>query len=287
MYHFYADDTQLYNSVQSKNLLDEIHRIEECINCVQKWMNDNMLMLNGPKTDFMIVSKASALEKIEKIEMNLNGSVISPAKYVKNLGVLFDNALTMSDQISSLCRSMFLGIKQISMYRKYMTKEVAQKLMVSLVLSKLDYCNCLLVGLPDCLLQKLQHVQNHAAKVIFRKKKTDHVTPLLISLHWLPVKQRVRYKIAMLCHKILITNEPAYLRELLIKHDNKRTTRSSNDITLLSIPRKKLITYGDRSFEYSGPFIWNSIPMCIGDQASIPIFKRDLKTYLFREAYDL
>ena len=79
--------TQLYNSVQSKNLLDEIHRIEECINCVQKWLNDNMLMLNGPKTDFMIVSKASALEKIEKIEMNLNSSVISPAKYVKNLGV--------------------------------------------------------------------------------------------------------------------------------------------------------------------------------------------------------
>ena len=250
-------------------------------------MNDNMLMLNGPKTDFMIVSKASALLKNEKIEMNLNGSVISPAKYVKNLGVLFDNALTMSDQISSLCRSMFLGIKQISMYRKYMTKEVAQKLMVSLVLSKLDYCNCLLVGLPDCLLQKLQHVQNHAAKVIFRKKKTDHVTPLLISLHWLPVKQRVRYKIAMLCHKILINNEPAYLRELLIKHDNKRTTRSSNDITLLSIPRKNLITYGDRSFEYSGPSIWNSIPMSIRDQTSTPIFKRDLKTYLFREAYDL
>ena len=159
--------------------------------------------------------------------------------------------------------------------------------MAFLVLSKMDYCNCLLVGLPDYLIQKLQLVQNCAAKVIFRKKKSDHVTPLLISLHWLPVKQRVKYKIAMLCHKILTTNEPAYLRELLRNNDNKRNTRSLSDITLLSIPRTKLITYGDRCFEYSGHLIWNSIPMCIRDQVSTPIFKRDLKTYLFREAYDL
>ena len=167
-----------------------------------------------------------------------------------------------------------------------MTQEVAEKLMVSLVLSKMVYCNCLLAGLPNVLIQKLRYVQNCAAKVIFRKRKSDHVTPLLKSLHWLPVKQRITYKIAMLCHKILKTNEPAYLRELLIKPHNTRNTRSSNDDTLLFVPRKNLITYGDRSFEHVGPLTWNSIPRSIRETVSTPIFKRDLKTHLFIEAYE-
>ena len=181
---------------------------------------------------------------------------------------------------------MFFGIRKISMYRKYMTQEVAEKLVVSLVLSKMDYCNCLLAGLPDCLIQKLQLVQNCAAKVIFKKKKSDHVTPLLKSLHWLPVKQRIKYKVAMLCHKTLKTNEPEYLRELLIKPQRLRNTRSSNDETLLFIPRKNLVTYGERSFEYFGPLTWNSIPRCIRETVSTPIFKRQLKTHLFNEAYE-
>ena len=80
---------------------------------------------------------------------------------------------------------------------------VAEKLMASLVSSRLDYCNGLLAGLPDTLLQKLQYVQNCAARVIFRKKKFDHVTHLLRSLHWLPVKERIIYKTAILIHNIL------------------------------------------------------------------------------------
>ena len=286
MYHFYADDSQSYKSVSLSNLLIEIHRIEECINYLQNWMNDNMLMLNMSKTEFMILGKASTLKKIQNIDMNLNDCVITPTDNVKNLGVLFDNELTMSDQVSSLCKNMFYGVKKISLYRRFMTQDVAEKLMVSLVLSKMDYCNCLLAGVPNYLIQKIQHIQNYAAKVIFRKKKYEHVTPLLKSLHWLPVKQRIKYKIIMLCHKILKTNEPAYLRELLIKPEYSRNTRSSDDETLLFVPRKKLITYGDRSFEYIGPSTWNNIPRNIREQTSTDTFKRDLKTYLFKEAYN-
>ena len=91
----------------------------------------------------------------------------------------------------------------------------------------------------------------------------------------------------MLCHKILKTNEPVYLRELLIKPHGIRNTRSSNDETLLFIPRKNLITYGDRSFEHYGPLTWNSIPRSIREIVSTPIFKRDLNTHLFKKAYEL
>ena len=285
-YHFYADDTQLYKPIPLENLSDEIHKIEDCIRQVQIWMNDNMLMLNGSKTEYMILGKPSSLNKITEVNMILGGSEIVPTNSVKNLGVMFDNELTMSAQVSSLCKNMFFNIRKISMYRKYMTQEVAEKLMVSLVSSRLDYCNGLLAGLPDTLLQKLQYVQNCAARVIFRKKKFDHVTHLLRSLHWLPVKERIIYKTAILIHNILKNNEPAYLRELLIKPKNVRNTRSSSDESLLFVPRKQLITYGDRSFEYFGPFTWNNIPRFIREISSTPIFKRELKTYLFRKAYD-
>jgi hypothetical protein len=143
----------------------------------------------------------------------------------------------------------------------------------------------LLAGLPDNLIQKLQYVQNCAAKVIFNEKKYDHVTPLLKKLQWLPVRQRITNKIAMLYHKIKKNDEPRYLRELLIKPFNTRNTHSSNDSTLLLIPRTKLITYGDRSFAHFGPFIWNSIPRNIREETSTMIFKRELKTFLFDEAY--
>ena len=287
IYHFYADDSQLYKSIPLNNLLNEIHKIEKCIEHVQIWMHNNMLMLNGPKTEYMILGKSSSLKKIDKATCNmiLGGSEIVPTESVKNLGVMFDHELNMSVQVSSLCKSMFFNIRKISMYRKYMTQEVAEKLMVSLVLSRMDYCNCLLAGMPDCLIQKLQYVQNCAARVIFQQKKHDHVSPLLKRLHWLPVKQRIIYKVAILVHKILKNDEPAYLKELLIKPGNDRTTRSTNDRTLLLIPRKKLITYGDRAFDHFGPFTWNSLPMSIRVLDNTSAFKRELKTHLFIKAY--
>ena len=108
-------------------------------------VHNNMLMLNGPKTEYMILGKPSSLKKIDKATCNmiLGGSEIVPTESVKNLGVMFDHELNMSVQVSSLCKSMFFNIRKISMYRKYMTQEVAEKLMVSLVLSRMDYCNCL------------------------------------------------------------------------------------------------------------------------------------------------
>ena len=286
IYHFYADDSQLYKSVPIKELLNEVRRFEECIKNVQIWMNNNMLMLNGPKTEYMILGKPSSLKKInENVNMILNGSTIIPTEKVKNLGVMFDHELDMNAQVNSLCKTMFFSIRKIGMYRKYMTQDVAEKLVVSLVLSRMDYCNCLLVGLPDYVLQQLQYVQNCAARMIFRKRKNDHVTCLLRSLHWLPVKYRIIYKTAMLVFKILKNKEPAYLKELLNKPPNVRINRSASDDTLLLVPRTKLVSYGDRSFAYFGPFTWNNLPLSLRNIECTSTFKRELKTYLFIKAY--
>ena len=166
-----------------------------------------------------------------------------------------------------------------------MTQEVAARLMVSLVLSRMDYCNCLLTGIPDYLVQKLQLVQNFAAKVCFRAKKFDHVTEILKALHWLPVQQRIDYKIATICHKCFYGGAPDYLKELIIKKTNSRSLRSSSDTTILIKPRKSLKTYGERSFEFYAPLVWNSLPKRLRELNNITLFKKQLKHHLFVEAY--
>ena len=158
--------------------------------------------------------------------------------------------------------------------------------MSSLVLSKLDYCNSLFYGTSKKILQKLQRVQNTAAKIVFGAKKYDHVSPLLKKLHWLPVTSRIEFKIASICYKFFTdTHFPKYLSELLHVYEPKRTLRSSNDIRLLLPKSTRKKTFGDRSFSYSAPHIWNSLPYSLRHSKSLSQFKTNLKTFFFRKAY--
>ena len=184
--------------------------IELRISQIQIWMIKNKLKLNGPKTEFMILGKKQMLD-FEKPTLNISNSKIVPSDEVTNLGVIFDNHLTMNSHIDTLCRRMFVVIRSISSNRDFLTDKVTAQLMISLVLSKMDYCNSLLAGLPDCQIHKLQRVQNCAAKVCFRKRKYDHATPLLNSLHWLPVKERIDYKIATICYKTITNSALGYM----------------------------------------------------------------------------
>ena len=244
-------------------------------------MTENYLKFNEPKSEFLILSKSSQLNKINKPVLKLNGAEVIAKQEVKNLGVIFDEHLTLSSHVSLLCQRMFLEIRNISLHRKYLADEVVCQLMVSLVLSKMDYCNSLFSGLPQVLINKLQRVQNCAAKVCLRKRKYDHATPLLESLHWLPVSQRIEYKIATLCHKHFLGSLPSYLSCLLNQPIKNRTLRSSNDPKILVKPIKNLKTYVERSFEFSAPLIWNSLPREIREIESHASFKRYLKTHLF------
>ena len=157
--------------------------------------------------------------------------------------------------------------------------------MVSLVLSKLDYCNVLLTGLPDFYISKLQRVQNCAAKVIFKKRKFDNVTPLLHDLHWLPVRERINFKVATFCYKFFENSTPLYISSLLDKQTFGRQLRSSSDKTILKIPKKKLKSYGERSFTFFAPTLWNSLPRDLRESSNLIKFKKALKNHLFLKAY--
>ena len=153
-------------------------------------------------------------------------------------------------------------------------------------MSHLDYSNSLLYGVSSDLLDRLQKVQNAAARVVLNIRKYDHITQGLRALHWLPIRSRIIFKLAVITFKVLRTEQPQYLRDLLIEHDQKRTLRS-NSRYLLKVPNSNLKSAGDRSFAVAAPKIWNSIPDPIKNVRSDRVFRRGLKTHLFKLAYKL
>ncbi len=128
----------------------------------------------------------------------------------------------------------------------------AEKLVDAFMTSRLDYCNALLGGCPASSINKLQVVQNAAARVLTRSRKYDHITPILQSLHWLPIKLRISYKISLLTYKALNGLAPAYLTSLLSRYNPSRSLRSQNS-GLLVVPRIAKSTKGGRAFSYLLP----------------------------------
>ena len=154
--------------------------------------------------------------------------------------------------------------------------------MVAAVLSRLDYCNSTFVAITDEQFARLQQVQNAAARLILGKRKRDHVTPLLRELHWLPVKARCNYKLAVLAYRHFDGTLSPSLSATLAKRNATRNLRSSDE-NLLVVPRYNLKTAGRRSFSVAAPMVWNSLPSLLRHAPSLPQFKTNLKTYLFKK----
>ena len=149
-----------------------------------------------------------------------------------------------------------------------------------MILSRLDYCNSTLSGLPDTSLKRLQKIQNQAARLVLRRRKTDRVTPLLRELHWLPVKSRIEYKICTLAFRHFEGTLPLYLSKKLVTYTPSRSLRSNNE-KLLKIPHYNLKSSGFRSFRFQAPHLWNSLPSSLRNTPSLPTFKKNLKSHLF------
>ena len=206
---------------------------------------------------------------------------------MRNLGVTFDHHMNLTQHVDNICQIAYQSIREISSIRSCLTTDATKTLMCSYVLSRLDYCNSLLYGCDKTLVNRLQMVQNAAAKVIFRKKKYDHVTPLLKELHWLPVEARIKYKCACLCFSAKFGNSPSYLRELINIYDNPSdyNLRSRLDKRKFDPPNSSLVTLGDRSFSVAAAAVWNSLPYEIRQCDSEETFRKLLKTHLFTLAF--
>ena len=164
----------------------------------------------------------------------------------------------------------------------YKQSEVMTKECTSCVLSSLDYCNSLLMGTPNSVIQPMQKVQNTAARLILRAPRHQNCTPLLQQLHWLPISERIKYKTA--CNAIT-GSAPSNLSELLHLYSPSRSLGSSSDTRMLKIQRFNRKTHGFRTFSHFGPHIWNNLPQDIRHSATLSSFKSQLKTFLFSEYF--
>ena len=186
--------------------------------------------------------------------------------------------------INGICKTCFFHIRNISRIRKYLSIDNTKILVHAFITCKLDHCNSLLYGLPSFLIHKLQLVQNCAARLIMCRSKYDHITPILKELHWLPVQQRIVFKILLITYKALNGLAPIYINNLLSRYVPTRQLRSSSQC-LLDVPSSHLKTYGDRAFSICAPKLWNNLPHDIKCSSNINSFKTMLKTHLFRQAY--
>ena len=286
--HSYADDTQLYLSFKPGSDINETTAkcvIENCIADIQQWMTANRLKLNTEKTEFLILGTRKQLEKVTFSHLQVGSSVIhvSPStSAVKNLGVWLDCRLNMLTHINKISSSAFYYLYNIRRIRKFLTRQSTESLVHAFITSKLDYCNSLLYGLPSVHIAKLQRVQNTAARLVTGLPRTCYITPVLSSLHWLPVVYRIQFKILLLTFKCLHDIAPQYLCDLLsVVKQTRYSLRSSDSLTLVPGSIKCKATMGNCTFQSAAPKLWNNLPSRMRKTDSVNVFKKELKTHLF------
>ena len=283
-YHKYADDTELSKSAPADEFHTAVLSVQNCVHDVLLWMDSNKLKLNTDKTEVMPIGSPYRLGLIGCDSIDLDGSKVPFQTSVRYLGVTLDQSLSMQDQIGNVCRACYFHLRRIASIRSLLSQDAVIKLVSAKVLSRLDYCNSVLVSLPDEQLARLQQVQNSAARIILRKKKQDHVTPMLRELHWLPIKARCQYKIAVLAYQYFDGSLPEYLTTSLTvpKRKTSLTLRSSNE-KRLEVPIPNMKTAGGHAFSSTAPSVWNSLPIGLRNQPKLAGFKSHLKTHLFLE----
>lgn len=281
--HSYADDTQAYVSVAVSENPRAIEQFAKCIVRIRDWMASNRLKLNEEKTQVICLGTRQQLSKVTAQQLTLPNATVMFSDVVNDLGVRLDSQLTMANHVALLSRSCFFQLRQLRSVKQSLTTEAKKTLAHSFVVGRLDYCNSTLVGVSGQLLHKLQVIQNAAARIITGTKRCERMTPVLRELHWLPVRERITYKTALLVYKCIHGLAPPYLAAFCqpTSCSTGRSHLRSAGLHLLHVPRTRT-SYGDRSFSVNGPAVWNSLPVDLrSPDISLDIFKQRLKTFLF------
>uniref|UniRef100_A0A669DDM8 Reverse transcriptase domain-containing protein n=1 Tax=Oreochromis niloticus TaxID=8128 RepID=A0A669DDM8_ORENI len=279
-FHSFADDIQIYLPLRL-DCKDSLQPLFSCLSDVKTWMALNFLHLNESKTEVIVFG----LPKDPNPSFDFMGPLTSECtSSIKSLGVTFDSAFKFDKQISSVVKGSFYHLRILAKVKSYLCRNDLERVVHAFITSRLDYCNSLCAGLDRSCLHRLQLVQNTAARMLTGSKKRDHITPVLCSLHWLPVAFRIDFKILLLVFKVLNSTAPPYLAELLSIYCPRRSLRSA-DLMLLDVPRYRLKTRGERAFAVAAPRLWNSLPPHIRFSTSLGTFKTALKTHLFSLAF--
>lgn len=286
LFHCYADDIQLY--ISTKAITNTTHStLSNCLSEIKSWMQRNYLQLNSDKSDIIIIGPTSHNNTTHNFSLTFNNCTLSSSPYIRNLGIILDSQLKFDHHINHITKTAFFHLKNIARLRPSLTFSAAETLIHAFITSRLDYCNSILYGSSSKVLNKLQYIQNSAARLLTYTRSRDHITPVLQNLHWLPITYRIQFKILLLTFKSLNSLAPPYLTDLLHHYTPSRALRSSAGNLLSLSVRTKHRTWGDRAFTVAAPTLWNSLPKPIRDCRDIQTFKSTLKTHLFKLAFNV
>jgi hypothetical protein len=237
--------------------------MQQCIEVIHKWCASRRLQLNPSKTEVIWFGTKANLKKMENSDLSLHvrDDVIEPVSVVRDLGVFLDSELSLKKHVSKVASVCYFHLRRLKPIRRILGKQITTSLINAFVLSRLDYCNSVLAGLPKSTIAPLQRVQNAAARLICGLGPRDHVTPALYELHWLPVEQRVTFKLCVFMHLIHTGRSPSYSSNLVTSTSSlvSRSRLRSASSQRYEQPATRL-KLGERSFAFAGPAAWNSLP---------------------------
>ena len=286
-HHLFVDDTQLQKSAPLSEVTNLTKELSACTDDIKTWMTKNQLKLKDDKTEALLFPfspslKPSTISIPDSITL---GSHIPFSDSARNTGVIFDSKLSLKKHIIKICQTTYFKLKCISSICRFLTEDTAKTLFISYILSRLDYCNCLLMGTPNSVIKPLQQVKNFAAGLILLAPHHHHSTPLLKKLHWLPISGLIKYEVVCMCFSAINGSGPAYPSELLHVYTLSCTLCSSSDTCMLKIQQYKRKTHGFRTFSCFATHIWNSLQQDFRHCSTLSFFKAKLKSFLFSQYF--
>ena len=249
---------------------------------IKSWMSANFLQLNDAKCEVLLLNTP---QDTTLINNNLGPLLINSQPTVRNLGVVLDPNLSLESHVRKVVQTSFYHLRNIVKIKSFLSTPDLTKVIHAFIHSRLDYCNALYSCLSKKLIHRLQLVQNAAARLLTGSRKFDHITPILASLHWLPISYRIDFKIALITYKALSGLAPSYISDLIDRYVPPRALRSSAK-GLLTVPTCNYVSRGKRAFAFRAPTLWNALPEEIRLANSLARFKTLLKTHLYRLAFN-
>ena len=206
----FANDHSLRKSFPAGNRTQEqqaMLRMEHTFSNIKEWMDSMCLKLNSEKTEYIMFGSCQQLTKINPEPLHAGPDLIELSSKVKYLGAPLDNTLSFDLHVSSKVQKAMANFIKIKSIHKYITWEAYTTLLLMLCMSHLDCLNAVLYGIPNKTLNKYKRIQNMCTKLALGKSKYDSSIESLKTLHWLPIQQRIEFKILVLTHKYINNSE--------------------------------------------------------------------------------
>jgi hypothetical protein len=255
----YADDIQLFLKTRPENLANAIEMLEKSVHDTQKWLLESGLFLNATKTEFIILSSKPKSSSLLATPLRVNNILVESKACVRDLGVVLDNHLSMERHICNITKNAFFYLRTIGKIRRHLTPDLTTLLVHALVLSRVDFCCSLLLGITQKQLRKLQKLLRYAGHLVEGRGRTG--SEVTMRQRWLSVKQRIELRLALIATTALMRGVPQHLAALLIpaRLDESPRVLRSHALGLLEVPRTRTVA-GGRAFAVAAPLLLNKLP---------------------------